>query len=200
MSIRAMRSRAVLVAVTAAVALFGWLAMAGGSDPSVAVVDAAQGQSQGQGIGRAVGEPPRGRPVMADESAVQASLEALERNGVMDRLMAQSEAAGLMVAEGAAAGRGLLPIFHVVECDEVACADVIAWAEANDMEPSEVLINFGHGGVEEHYVELGELVPPAAPQLARRAESVMEGVSGIDGAVYGEWMADNRANVRGGGQ
>lgn len=198
MNVRAMRSRAGLVAVIAAVALFGWLALAGGSDSSVAVVDAAQGQ--GQGIGRAVDEPPRQRPVMADESVVQASLEALERNGVMGRLMAQSEAAGLMATEGAAAGRGLLPIFHVVECTETACADVIAWAEAKGMEPSEVLINFGHGGVEEFYVELGEHVPPAAPQLVRRAEAVMEGVSGIDGAVYGEWMADNRANVRGGGQ
>ncbi len=192
----AMGSRAGLVLAVTAAAVLGWLVISSGADPSVSVVDAAQGRSGD----RAINEAPRGRPVMADQAAVEASLQALERNGVLDQLTGQARAAGLTANDGAMAGRGLLPIFHVVDCAEEACGDVVSWAETNGLEPSEVLIHLGHGGVEEFYVELSDHIPPAAPQLVRHTETVMAGIADIDGAVYVEWMADNRANVRGGGR
>lgn len=139
-----------------------------------------------QAIARSIGKADRSRPVTLDEAAIEASLAAMAGNGVLAQLQAHSLAIGMRADDGA----GMIPVVHLVDCEEPACAQVIDWALDHDLKATGPILEFGHGGVEEYHVELRHHLPADVSALAAEAEAVLDAVNTIDGAAYDNWMAD----------
>jgi hypothetical protein len=178
-----------LAAVLAGGAAFAWWPSA---TTSVTTSEAGQAADEPiQAIARSVDSNDRPTPVMTEADAVAASLAALSGNGVLTQLQEQGVANGMRAADGA----GMIPIVHVVDCEESACGQVVAWAAANNVTASDPILSFGHGGVEQYHLELREYAPANASLLTARANSVMDAVDALDGVAYQSWMADTTTTI-----
>lgn len=80
---------------------------------------------------------------------------------------------------------------HTILCRDLeVCDEVEEWASQNSFTPRPALTIFGHGGEPGYSIDVtrtGLLSPEA---VHAQGQEIFEGVAGIDGAVYIDWMAE----------
>ena len=129
-------------------------------------------------VAQAGNEQPVELPVFMRREMIQASLDALRNNGVL----AQLDALGPQAS---------VPVKHVVSGEtRVACRLAVAWGERNGLRGSEVVVSYGHGGVEQYSVELKHEVPAQVEPLRASMAEVLDGMADCPGARYVTWMVD----------
>ena len=155
-------------------------------------------------------------PVFVSEDLADASLSALQANGVLDRIsldpsQLDSTQTALRVADDPDTGDTgtddtdgasvLVPIVHYIDCEIETCAAVIGWANGQSLAPTEPVLSLGHGGIELYHVEIRQIVPAVGRAIAAQADRIHRGVEGLedDTIVYARLGSRHRNRRWGGG-
>jgi hypothetical protein len=124
------------------------------------------------------GETQLEMPRFMEREMIQVSLDAMRRNGVLAEL-------------GALAPSAVVPVKHVIRGGtRAACGRTVEWAEDRGLRASDVVVTYGHGGVEQYHVELRQELPARVEELRAAMAEVLAEVAGCPGTEYATWMVD----------
>jgi len=134
--------------------------------------------------GAVAGETTREIPRPAKPAWIEASIDAVQKNGVAEKISRR-------YGETGADGRRALPIKHVVACaSKAACDDVARWARQAGLEPAAVRTELGHGSLPYWVLDLRQRLPLETEAIHEAALSVHEALGRFADTRYETWMLD----------
>ena len=156
----------------------GMLAACSVVTASILIISAVGRGGERPRIAQVESEEPVELPVFMNRDMIQASLDAMRNNGVL----AQLDALG---------PQSTVPVKHVVRGEtRGACRLAVSWGQHHGFQGSEVVVSYGHGGVEQYSVELRHEVPAQVEPLRASMANVLNGMADCPGARYVTWMVD----------
>ncbi|MGB1310715.1 MAG: ribonuclease E inhibitor RraB [Leucothrix sp.] len=135
------------------------------------------------------------KPDIAKREGISASLDALRRNGALDRATRQVTNQNQIGARTALANQGdantVIAIKHVLTCEtEANCQVAFEWADASNFNTTGVLTSEGHGGETMYHLFLRQEVAPNENTIADESDRVHQGIANLEGIGYSTWMLD----------
>ena len=136
-------------------------------------------------------------PGIVKKDAIAASLQALQSNGVMNRIQQRAQTTQLRARSDIAVTASVdsealpVPIKHVLVCDtESDCQAASDWGNNNNFNATTPLVTHGHGGELQYHLYFRQAVQPDTDVIHVEAMRVHEGVESLEGVRYASWMVD----------